>query len=105
GNFKASLAAGGFDGGFEGVEGFAGGDEESVAILAAEADVGGPAFGDVDLTDFGTGLVKNVDAFARDVEVLAIVQGHAVGAHFAVEFFVGGLAGGGEVVAVGFFVA
>src|SRR4051794_34647840 len=64
----------------EAVEAFAGGDEQGLPVGAAEADVGGPAFGHFDLFDLLSGLIEDGHAIAGEVEIALAVDGHAVGA-------------------------
>jgi hypothetical protein len=85
-----------------GVDASAGGDEEGVAVFAAEADVAGPVFLDVDVEDLFAGFVEDGDAFAGEVDVAFIVDGHAIGAEFAEEFFVGEFAIRFDGVGIGF---
>src|SRR5689334_3296301 len=79
------LAAHLFDVHLHRVDRLAGGDEQRVAVLAAEADVGGPRLGDVDLLDLVAALAVDADALAGEVDVPLVVDRHAVGAELAEE--------------------
>ncbi len=101
-SFRLVLA---FEADADAVEAFAGGDEECFAVGAAEADVGGPGFRDVDLIDFPAGFVKDTHAAAGEVEVAFGVDGHAVRAELTEQLLVGERAIGLDIEAVGFAVA
>jgi len=77
------LAIHAFDVHLHAVKALARGDEESVPIFSAEADVCGPLFRDIDVFDLFAGFVENKDAFAGDVNVSFGIDGHSVGTFFA----------------------
>src|SRR5215217_9576851 len=86
--------------GADGVEAFAGRDEEGLAVLAAEADVGGPGFGDGEGLQLFAGLVEDGDALSGEVEVAVGVERDAVRAHLAEELLVLQRAVGAQRVSV-----
>ena len=76
-------------------------NKKRLPVFAAEADVGGPGFGDVYVFDLLAGGIKDGDAFAGEIDVAVAVNGHAVGAEFAVEFLLGEQAVGLDGVTIG----
>ncbi len=91
-----------FDGHANGVEVFAGGDEKCVAVFAAETDVSGPRFLDIDMLDLFAGGVEDGDTLASKVNITLVVDGHAIRAEFAEELFVLERAIGLDLIAIGF---
>ena len=67
---------------------FARGDEEQVAVFAAEGDVRGPRLGHVDVFDLLPGLVEHGHAAAGEIHVAFAIEGHAVRAKIAEECLV-----------------
>ena len=85
GSWVVSLAVDAGDAHLEAVEAFAGSNEQSVAIAAAEANVGGPLLSDIDVLDLFAGGVEHRDTFAGEVNVAFVVDGHAIGTERAKE--------------------
>src|SRR5690242_12109701 len=72
---------------FEAVEVFARRNEENLSVRAAEANVGGPRFLNVDVFNLFTVGTENGDAFSREIHIALVVDSHAVGAEFAEQVF------------------
>src|SRR5262249_28329963 len=96
-----SLAAHTFDAHLQSIQTCARRDEQCLAVLAAEADIGCPRLGHRDLLDLLARLVEHRHALAREVDVPFTVDGHAIGTQLAEQPLVLQRAVGGDVVGAG----
>src|SRR5580765_1904925 len=82
------LAADAFNTHAQSIEALAGGNEQHVPVLSAEANISGPRFRNFHVLEPLSLSIKYQDAIASQVYVTLVIDRHSIGAWFTEQLFV-----------------